>query len=98
MTRKVLLIVLLISAVGLGCGCFSDDLCAVGGSFADDPNNTGIVAEFALPMHPQTAMNAVVQVAHVPPATLDAGPLHAPFLAVEEAPAVPSSSPVPIRC
>ena len=98
MHRKLLLVVLLISAIGLGCGSFGDDLCALGGSFIDDPACPGVTAQLALPSHRQAAPKAVVHLLAVLPAITTLEPLHVlPVLPVAEVAPAPSN-PVPIRC
>ena len=99
--RKLVMVMLLISAVGLGCGCFTDDLCALGGSFADDPNNPGVTAEFALPTHPQAAIKAVKSVAQpvaVRPGAAAVKRVGTVLPPAESPAATATENPVPIRC
>lgn len=98
MRRKLLLVILLVSAIGLGSGYFSDDLCALGGSYIDDPTSPGVTAQFALPNHRQAAPKAAAHQLTVLPEVITFEPLHTTQV-VSEADSTPSpSSPVPIRC
>lgn len=60
MKRKLVLIVALLSAVAFGFGWIQEDLCCVGGSFADDPSTPVVGAEYALPAHLQAAPKAAL--------------------------------------
>ncbi len=57
----------LVAVVGFGFGWITEDLCCLGGSYADDPNTPIVAAEYALPSHSQAAPKAVL-----PTFTLDA--------------------------
>lgn len=98
MHRKLLLVILLISAVGLGCGSFSDDLCALGGSFIDDPTSPGVTAQFALPNHRQAAPKAVAGIVAVVPAVAAFEAIHPTQVVLNAQSAPAPSTPVPIRC
>lgn len=67
MTRKLVLLLALVAAVGFGFGWIAEDLCCLGGSYADDPNTPVAAAEFAIPSHSQAAQKAVL-----PTVTIDA--------------------------
>lgn len=60
MKRKSVLILALVAAVGLGFGWLTEDLCCLGGSYADDPSTPIVAAQFALPSHSQAASKAVL--------------------------------------
>lgn len=60
MTRKLVLILALLSAVAFGFGWIQEDLCCVGGAFADDPSTPVVGAEYALPAHLQAAPKAAL--------------------------------------
>lgn len=55
MTRKLVLMLALVAIVGFGFGWITEDLCCLGGSYADDPNTPTVAAEYALPSHSQAA-------------------------------------------
>ncbi len=61
----------LVAAVGFGFGWITEDLCCLGGSYADDPNSPIVAAEFALPSHLQAAPKAVL-----PTVALDPDAVH----------------------
>jgi len=58
--RKLVLVLALLSAVAFGFGWISEDLCCVGGAFADDPSTPVTAAEYALPSHLQAAQKAAL--------------------------------------
>lgn len=60
MPRKLILVVALISAVGFGFGRITEEMCTLGGSYADDPSTPVAAAEFALPSHSQAAPKAFI--------------------------------------
>jgi hypothetical protein len=96
--RKSILTVMLMAAIAVGAGILTEDLCACGGSFADDPSTPVRMTELALPSHTQAAQKAVapsVSIWLLPqPATRR--------LLVREVPETGSPAiaarPVPIRC
>ncbi len=96
--RKLVLIVALISAVSFGFGWITEDLCCVGGSFADDPNTPIVAAEYALPAHLQGASKAALTTVSV--AAAAANPAQAAVEAVflEAQPTGLSSLQSPRRC
>ncbi len=60
MTRKLVLMLALFAAVGFSFGWITEDLCCLGGSYADDPNTPVVAAEYALPSHSQAAPKAAL--------------------------------------
>ena len=58
MARRLVLLMALFSAVGFSFGWITEDLCCLGGSYADDPNTPVVAAEFALPAHSQAPPKA----------------------------------------
>ena len=96
--RKLVLVVALVSAVGLGCGRLNEDLCALGGAFADDPTAPVGIVELALPGHSQAAPKAVTPVIAVLLATPQIMPVAVLHAALPSHPLLLSSRPGPIRC
>ena len=98
MRKKLILVLALVAAVGLGSGRLAEDFCACGGSFADDPSTPIGMAELALPSHTHAAQKAVAP-------SVDSGLRPQPEVrsvvarAAQEisTPATPSR-PIPIRC
>src|SRR3954465_15453750 len=97
--RKLILVLALVSAMGFGFGRLNEDLCALGGSFADDPSTPIRVVELALPGHTQGMQKLVVSIGggvQLP------APVHfqmAPaYVTVETRSAPPPFHPSPIRC
>ena len=98
MRKKLILVLALVAAVGLGCGRFTEDLCACGGAYADDPSTPVGMTELALPSHTHAAQKAVA-----PTVTTNvvAQAVNRSVVAREVAETIsptPSSRPVPIRC
>ncbi len=67
MARKLILVVVLITAVSLGFSWLTEDLCTAGGSYADDPTSPISMAQYALPLRLQSAHKAAVAVLVLPP-------------------------------
>jgi len=96
--RKLILVLALVSAMGLGFGRLNEDLCALGGSFADDPSTPIRVVELALPGHTQGMQKFVVSFGGLQlpaPVHFQMAPAYA---TVETRSAPPPSHPSPIRC
>ena len=95
--RKLLLVLVLISSIGLGCGQLTEDLCALGGAFADDPSTAVGVLELALPTHAHAVRQAVAPLTVFPVA---ADPVEAAisFRSLGEMTPAGPASPNPIRC
>jgi len=96
--KKLILVVALVSAMGLGGGRLNEDLCALGGAFADDPTTPVGIVELALPSHSQAAHKAVTPVVTVQLASPPIVRLAVPQAVVDSRPAVLPSNPSPIRC
>ncbi len=96
--RKLVLVVALMSAVGLGFGRLTEEMCSLGGSFADDPTNPVITAEYALPSHAQTAPRATIPIVAVRLFSLTPVPAGVPGLVPEAQSAVLPSLQSPRRC
>ena len=98
MRKKLILVLALVAAVGLGCGRLTEDLCACGGAYADDPSTPVGMTELGLPSHTHAAQKAVA-----PTVTTNllaqsaARSVVAREVAGTSSPATPSR-PVPIRC
>src|SRR4051812_40593934 len=96
--RKLILVVALVSAVSLGCGRLNEDLCALGGSFADDPSTPIGIVELALPSHSQNLHRLALPVM-IAQSSVPAIAKVAPFsVVIVEYPAALPSRPTPIRC
>lgn len=98
MARKLILMVALVSAVGFGFGWITEDLCCLGGSYADDPNTPVVAAEFALPSHLQAVPKAVLPTTGLAPAAEDMVRVGSSSQAPEVYPAAFSSLQNPRRC
>ena len=62
MARRFILAMALITALSLGFGWLTEDLCAAGGSYADDPSSPVSMAQYALPTRLQSAHKTGVAV------------------------------------
>jgi hypothetical protein len=69
--RKLVLFLALVAVVGFGFGWITEDMCCLGGSYADDPTTPVVAAEYALPAHSQAAPQAVLPTVTVEAAGLD---------------------------
>lgn len=98
MVRRLVLMMALLSAVGFSFGWISEDLCCLGGSYADDPNTPIVASEFALPAHSQAAPKAILPVLAVRSDAVGAVQTSRPAIAGENVPAAVSSLENPRRC
>ena len=88
----------LVSALGFGFGWINEDLCRLGGSFADDPNIPVVAAQFALPAHLQASSKAVTPRIVIDASAEDSVHVGSFNAAPEEHPAGVSSLQNPRRC
>ena len=86
MRRKAVLLLALVAAVGFGFGWITEDLCCLGGSYADDPNAPIVASECALLAHPQTAQKAALP-------TVTLGAVVSDHFRVKLIPLVPADQP-----
>ena len=98
MTRKMVLMLALFAALGFGFGWISEDLCCLGGPYADDPNTPVVAAEYALPSHVQAAPKAAQLMMAVRAGMDTAVPLVTLRHSAGDQSSIPSSFQNPRRC
>ena len=98
MTRKLVLMLALLAAVGFGFGWITEDLCCLGGSYADDPNTPIVASEYALPSHSQAAPKLALPAITVETAAAENVRVAASAIAPTDHPSGLSSLENPRRC